>query len=277
MNRTLLLLSVALLGGGLAVFQLYMSEYRAEEAGGEMIEVLTAAVDIELGTPVREAWLTTKEIPQSYVEERHLPSTAARDLIGFPLAQSVRAGEAILRTDLSSLSDARRTLSGAIPPGMRAATLMVTTTSTFGGLLRPGDRVDLVLSTGGRELPSTWRGVFVLENLLVLAVGQEFEIRETDSAEQGVRMGRATNITFQVTIEQGGVLTMARQYGGRMTLLMRNPNDIEVGQVHPDLVAQDIFDPLRRARFLRRVTVAPAPPPVAPTAPAAPGAPAPAP
>lgn len=257
MNRTLLLLSVALLVGGLALFQVYMEEYRSEEAGGEMIEVLTAAVDIQFGVPVREAWLTTKEIPQSYLEERHLPAHAARDLIGFPLAQTVRAGEAILRTDLSSLNDARRTLSGSIPAGMRAATLMVTPTSTFGGLLRPGDRVDLVLSTGGRELQARWRGVLVLENLLVLAVGQEFEVRDGQTQEQGARFGRASNVTLQLTIEQGGVLTMARQFGGRTSLLLRNPNDVEVGREHPDLTSADIFDPRRRARFLRRVTVAP--------------------
>lgn len=287
MNRTLLLLSAALLVGGIAVFYVYMEEFRAEEAGGEMVEVLTAAVDIPLGQPVRQDWLTTKDLPQSYVEERHLRSQAARDLIGFPLAQSVRAGEAILRTDLSTLSDARRTLSGSVPQGMRAATLTVTATSTFGGLLRPGDRVDLLLSTGGRELPHTWRGVVVLENLLVLAVGQEFELRDDVSGgadDQQVRFGRASNITLQVTIEQSGILTMARQHSGRMSLVLRNPNDIDVGRDHPDISSPDIFDAARRARFLRRVSVAVPPQPAvapeaapgaAPPAGAAPAAPAP--
>jgi pilus assembly protein CpaB len=251
MNRTLLLASACLLVGGFVVFGLYQQAYVEESAGGPPVEVLVAAIDIQLGQPVRQEWLTTRELPQSYVEERHLPASAARDLVGFPLAQAVHAGEAILRTDLSTLTDARRTLSGSIPAGMRAATVTTTATSTFGGLLRPGDRVDVALSVGGREQQSTWRGVLVLENLLVLAVGQEFEVRESDSQEQQVRMGRATNVTLQVTIQQGQMLTMARQRG-RISLLLRNPNDIEISGEHPDLFAADILEATRRVRFLRR-------------------------
>lgn len=269
MNRTLLILSAALLVGGFFVFWLYMQSFRAEEAGGPMIPVVTAAIDIDLGTPVRAEWLTTKDIPQSYLEERHLPATATRDLIGLPLAQSVRAGEAILSTDLSTLSDARRTLSGTIPAGQRAVTVMVRPTSTFGGLLRPGDRVDVLLTVGNRERPETWRQVVVLENVLCLAVGQEFEVRDqVEPGQRGesreVRFGSATNITLQVTIEEGAMLTIARQQG-TMSLLLRNPNDIRVEGGRQDIVASDVLDGTRRQRFLRRtiaVAAPAAPPPV---------------
>jgi pilus assembly protein CpaB len=260
MNRTLLLLSVGLLLGGLFVFRVYQDEFRAQETGGPMVEVLAAGQDIELGQPVRQEWLTTKEIPQSYVEDRHLPPSAGRDLVGLPLAQTVRAGEAILRTDLSTISDARRTLSGSIPPGMRAVTIMARPTSTFGGLLRPGDRVDVTLAVGARDFPETWRQVVVLENVLVLAVGQEIEVREAfdfsiAGTERGesreVRFGRANTITLQVTIEQAAVLTLARQRG-ILSLLLRNPNDITVAAQRRELGAADIFDPTRRAQYLRR-------------------------
>lgn len=272
MNRTLLLASVALLVAGFLSFWMYQQQYRVEHGGGPTIEVVSALIDIPLGQPVRAEWLTTEEIPQSYLEERHIPATSMRDLVGLPLAQSVLAGETILRTDLSSLSDSRRTLSGTIPSGQRAVTIMARPTSTFGGLLRPGDRVDVLLTVGSRELPDTWRQVVVLENVLVLAVGQEFEVREAmdgsgrDARE--VRFGRATNITLQVSIEQGALLTIARQRGG-LTLLLRNPNDVRSGGEHPDIVAADVLDAQRRARFLRRTAAV-----AAPSAPAAPaGAP----
>lgn len=277
MNRTLLILSAALLIAGFLVFWMYQQQFRAEEAGGPTHEVVAALIDIELGQPVRAEWLTTKEIPRSYLEERHIPASGMRDLIGLPLAQAVRAGEAVLRTDLSSLSDARRTLSGTIPPGQRAVTIMARPTSTFGGLLRPGDRVDVLLSVGNRELPDTWRQVVVLENILVLAVGQEFEVRDaveapTTGGSRGdtreVRFGRATNITLQVSVEQGALLTIARQRGG-LSLLLRNPNDIQVGRAHPDIFAADVLEAPRRARFLRR-TVALSRPAVALPAPDAP-------
>jgi pilus assembly protein CpaB len=269
MNRTLLILSGALLVGGFFSFWLYQQQFRADETGGAMVPVVAAAIDIDLGVPVRAEWLTTKEIPQSYIEDRHLRGSAMRDLVGLPLAQSVHAGEAILRTDLSTLSDSRRTLSGTVPQGQRATTIMVRPTSTFGGLLRPGDRVDVLLTVGSRELPDTWRQVVILENILVLALGQEFEVREAVGSVTGrgdsqeVRFGRATNITLQVTVEQGGIITIARQRGS-MSLLLRNPNDIRVDTQHPDILAADILDPARRARFLRRTVAVAAP--VAPPA-----------
>jgi pilus assembly protein CpaB len=274
MNRTLLMLSVALLVGGMLVFTFYQQQFRAENGGGPTVDVIAAAMDIELGQPVRAEWLTTKAIPQSYLEERHMPVTAMRDLIGLPLAQRVRAGEAVLRTDLSALSDAQRTLSGAIPSGQRAVTVMARPTSTFGGLLRPGDRVDVLLSVGRRDQPDTLRQVVVLQNILLLAIGQEFEVRE--AGEPGgeareVRYGRATNITLQVTVQQGATLTLARQRG-QISLLLRNPNDIEASSQRSELVASDVTDPTRRGRFLRR-TVAVARP-VVPVGPEAGGAPA---
>src|SRR5690606_30187528 len=93
MNRTLLLASVALLVAGFLSFWMYQQQYRVEHGGGPTIEVVSALIDIPLGQPVRAEWLTTEEIPQSYLEERHIPATSMRDLVGLPLAQSVLAGE----------------------------------------------------------------------------------------------------------------------------------------------------------------------------------------
>ena len=272
MNRTLLLASMGLLVGGLLSFQMYRREFHIQRGGGELREVVSAAVDIPLGQPVRREWLTTESIPSTYVEERHLSEEEGRDLVGLPLAQSVRAGETILRTDLSTRSDARRTLSGSIPSGMRALTIMARSESTFGGLLRPGDRVDVLLSVRNRETDA-WQSVVVVENLLVLAVGQEYEVRNASqeaqatrggrdpSQRQSVAFGRASNITVQVTIEQGALVTIARQQG-TLGLILRNPNDLEVSPSRPDVFEQDALDVARRQRFLHRaVTVAPMPAP----------------
>ena len=270
MNRTMLMLSAALFVGGLVVFGLYTDAYTQAATGGVMVEVLAAGQDIDLGEPVRAEWLTTKALPQGLVEDRHLFASAARDLIGLPLAQSVHAGEAILRTDLSPLSDSRRTLSGNIPAGQRAVTVITTSTSTFGGLLRPGDRVDVLLTAGDVMIPASWRAVFVLENVLVLAVGQNVQDHSSDEQRE-VRLIIATNVTLQLTLDQSAMIAQARLIPrAHLHLFLRNPNDIEVSPTgRPDLVAQDVLDPARRVRFLRRVAVARTapPPPLVPLAP----------
>jgi len=123
MNRNMLAAAGALIFGGLFLFfYVYTTAYTETETGGAPVEVLVALEDIPLGEPVRAEWVTTRELPQTYVEDRHLMAATLRELIGLPLAQSVHAGECILRTDLSPLSDARRTLSGSIPSGLRAMT-----------------------------------------------------------------------------------------------------------------------------------------------------------
>src|SRR5262245_56650412 len=144
MNRTFLIVAGALFFGGLFVTNMYQLEFTLHDTGGRPIEVLVAAIDIPLGQPVRDEWITNRMIPESYVEDRHLRFETRREILGFPLAQEVHAGECVLRTDLSPLSDNQRTLSASVPPGERAYTLPTTRTSVHGGLLRPGDRVDII-------------------------------------------------------------------------------------------------------------------------------------
>src|SRR6187431_1012038 len=108
MNRTFLIVAAALFFGGLFVVSLYQDEFIRTDTGGAPVEVLVAAIDIPLGQPVRDEWIITRLIPESYVEDRHLTFDVRREILGYPLAQEVHAGECILRTDLSPLSDNQR-------------------------------------------------------------------------------------------------------------------------------------------------------------------------
>ncbi|GAB4197432.1 MAG: hypothetical protein OHK0013_05610 [Sandaracinaceae bacterium] len=251
MKRTPLLASAALLVGGLVVMYLYQEQFRIERSGGPSVEVVIAAQDIAFGEPVRAEWLSTKLLPRDYVEDRHILGNRIRDLIGLPLAQSVRAGEAIMRTDLSPLSDQQRTLSGEIPSGSRAITIMATPTSSFNGLLRPGDHVDVVLTIGDPLRHEGWHNVLLLENVAVLAVGRQIHEEEMDDGRRAFRPGQTTSVTLQVTIEEGALITQAQQ-DGRIQLMLRNGNDLSERGTRHELQMADISDPLRRARFLAR-------------------------
>jgi pilus assembly protein CpaB len=265
MNRTLLILAGALFFGGLFVVHLYREAYIADETGGTPIPVLVAFIDIPIGVPVRDEWLAIREIPEAYVEDRHITVEMRREIVGLPLAQAVNTGEALLRTDLSPLSDARRTLSSAVPPGMRAITLPTTRNSTHVGLLQPGDRVDVLLSVGEFGNPQAGRGVVVLENVLVLAYGLEVH-RERTSSGTTSTVEASTNVTLQVSIDEGALLTQARAPGAWIQLILRNPNDSAVATSRiPDVTWADMLEMERRARFLHvavRSLIPVLPPPV---------------
>lgn len=273
MNRTLLILAGALFFGGFFVVHLYREAFIANETGGTPIPVLVAFIDIPIGVPVRDEWLTTREIPEAYVEDRHLTADMRREIVGLPLAQSVNEGEALLRSDLSQLSDARDTLASAVPPGMRALTLPTTRSSTHVGLLQPGDRVDVLLSVGEFGNPQAGRGVVVLENILVLAYGQEVHRERNESTgETSSSVETSTNVTLQVSVDQGALLTQARQPSTYIQLVLRNPNDTLVSATRvPDIGWDDMMDITRRARFLRvavrsLIPILPPPVPVDPAA-----------
>jgi pilus assembly protein CpaB len=254
MSRTLLILAGALFVGGLFVVYLYREEFIASEIGGAPIPVLVAFIDIPIGVPVRDEWLTERTIPEAYVESRHIPSEMRREIVGLPLAQAVVAGEALLRSDLSPLSSASGNLSAVVPPGMRAITLPTTHTSTHTGLLQPGDRVDVLLTVGEFGNPQAGRNVVVLQNILVLAYGLEVhrEASSDRSAEGSTSVTRSTNVTLQVTIDEAGLLTQARSPNGEIHLIIRNPADTAVSTTRvTDVQWEDLVDVTRRNRFVR--------------------------
>lgn len=250
MNRTLLILAGALVVGGLVVFQLYAEAFVREETGGPRVLVVTAARDIPFGEPIQAEWLTLEELPQNYVEERHLRVSEMRRLIGLPLAQSVRTGEAVLRTDLSILSDQQRTLSADIPAGKRAVSIFAQAESTFGGLVRPGDRVDVLLTVGDHREPNSGRAVVLAQNLLVLSVGRG-TARQWDDDRERPREDPTAQVSLEVDLQDAQRLVLARS-GGQLRLVLRNPNDASRLDPSPDIREQQLSDARRRADWLRR-------------------------
>lgn len=277
MNRTFLILAGALVLGGIAMFYIYVEAYYRDATGGPRVLVLTAAADIPFGEPLRPEWLTVTELPQSYVEERHLRASDLRRLVGVPLAQSVRSGEAILRTDLSSLSAQQRTLSGEIPPGKRAVSIHAQPESSFAGLLRPGDRVDVLLTVGDPRVPNSGRTVVLAQNLLVLSVGRG-TVRTFDDERHRAREEPSMQVSLEVGLEQAQQLTHVRG-NGSLRLLLRNANDISLVTPAPEVHEASLSDPARRADWLRRFALVQrpeVPPPSVAPAPDAPPEPAPA-
>jgi pilus assembly protein CpaB len=114
-----------------------------------------AVQDIPLGTVLTDRMLGVRYMPEAYVEFRHIRARDAARIIGVRMSMEVKANESILWSDLATTTGERRDLSSLVRNGMRAITIRADATSGFGGLLRPGDRVDAFLtvsrSTDGRR------------------------------------------------------------------------------------------------------------------------------
>jgi pilus assembly protein CpaB len=223
MKRAALILAllVGALGGGLLWF--YKQSFEAEVSGGRPIRVLVAAADLDLGDSLSAVRLGTRTLPEAYVEPRHIRAALAESVVGARVRAQVRAGETVLWSDLATSSPESRDLAGVVTPGMRAVAIPASHPITFDGLLRPGDRVDVLVSV---QDPATDRSVTgpLLQNLIVLATGQR--MGQVDGSQDEGSAGAAT-VTVAVWPEQAVILADAAK-DGSFSFALRNPDDIRI-------------------------------------------------
>ena len=114
------------------------------------------------------------------------------------------------------------------PPGKRAVTIMIATLSAVGGLINPGDFVDIIAQLnipvryGENEKENVTSVLF--QNLQVLAVGTNFKPVGNALVYQAQQKSRSLNVTLALTPEEAGLLTFA-QSNGKLNLSLRSPNE----------------------------------------------------
>ncbi|MDB4932527.1 MAG: Flp pilus assembly protein RcpC/CpaB [Myxococcaceae bacterium] len=262
MNTKALIIAIGAAALGLVLLLLYKQRFEAEASGGVPVRVLIAVQDIPLGAALSENMMGYRLIPQAYLEDRFIRYSDVRRIIGVRVSNGLRANQTVMWTDLATASDARRDLSSLVSTGMRAITVRADITNSFGGLLRPGDRVD-VLGTLSRTGGETDRVTIpLLQNVLVLAAGrdtggeaQRQTVNGTGGANNPVEISQ---ITLSVSMEEAQLLTYAADRGGSggrhtgLTLVLRNPEDIAILEGVPETNIEDIFEPTRRANVSRR-------------------------
>ena len=264
MNTKAIMAAVGAAVLGIVMLGLYMQRFEDEASGGEPINVLTALQDIPLGIALTADMVGSRELPASYLEDRHITVADEERVMGVRVVSGIRAGESILWTDLATTTDTSRDLSSLVRNGMRAITIQADQSATFGGLVRPGDRVDVLMtltrpSTGTTiTLDEDRVTIALLQNLLVLAAGQDTGALQRATARAPTQMN---DVTLSTTVEQAQLLAFSQQRG-RLTLLLRHPDDITVIEGLPETTTDDIIEPERREQ---RQVSRPRPPPSTPT------------
>ncbi|MFT3928083.1 MAG: Flp pilus assembly protein CpaB [Myxococcales bacterium] len=215
MSRQAMAATALIATAGALAFHFYLRRFELEMAGGEPRPVLITTSDLTLGQVITRSTLDAKDVPESYVEERHILANDLERVLGARVTSAIPGGGALLWTDLDTMQDGR-TLSGLVRVGMRGYALSERDAS-FDGLLRPGDRVDVVfIEAETREEATT-----LLTNVLVLTVG-------ADLGDEGHGAAReAGRVTLSVTPEQAALLAL-REGVGRIRLTLRNPQDAVV-------------------------------------------------
>jgi len=176
------------------------------------VEVVVASVPIASGETFSERNLAKKNVPAAGIGQRNVPASEFGLLLGSRAKIPVAPGEPVLWTDIEEPYETE-TFSRAIGIGRRALTLRVDSTSSFAGLLHPGDRVDLLCEREGKHAP-TW-----VRSVPVAAVDRHHDPlgKPSDNAEAGT-------VTLVVTPEEGVRISSAAG-SGRLHWFLRNPED----------------------------------------------------
>ena len=179
--------------------------------------------------------LGVRDLPQAYLDQRNIRASDAEKVLNAAVSTGVKANESLLWTDFSTMQAAGRSLSVLVQEGMRALTVGAGS-GALSGLIRPGDRVDVLYTAGGRLNGEGAESTATLvQNLLVLAVGAD--IGGDDSL--GIERDGDNQVTLSVTADQAQLLTQAAHQGS-LNLALRNPNDIVLLQGLPKTQASDV-------------------------------------
>ncbi len=235
-NRGILVLALVLgLLSAVLVF-VYLGQSGGDEESvapsGETKSVVVASQDISAGTRITEDMIRVKNVSSDAIVPQALTTT---DLVVGSVARfPITTDEQILGSRLASGGIAvpegsKVPITYIVPEGMRAVAVNTTQVINAGGLVLPGDRVDVILvaevkTDAPPPLDSSHISQTILQNLEVLAIEQTVEeiVPETtgDGTEDGQVSDRvaldkpdaqpdALTVTLAVTSEQAEVLAMA--------------------------------------------------------------------
>lgn len=249
MNRAAIVASLCAGAFGFLLLVVYMRQFHREAAGGAPVELLAMRRDVAAGEPISDQALVVRTLPENYLEDRQVLASDLPRVLGVRASISLTANQTLLWTDLATTSRDMRSFSARIPRGMRAMSIATVRRYAFGGLMEPGDRVDVLLTKekpGPQPVAVT---VPLLQNLLVLAVGSRFDGTDTESS-----FARSSSITVLVTLEQASLLAHA-QRDGMLSFALRNANDLSVNESLSETDDSDVLEHEKLARRQHRVRI----------------------
>lgn len=249
MNRTAITASVVTAALGFVILTIYIRQFQREATGGAPIELIALRQDVAAGLPLTEQMLVVRTLPESYVEDRQVLASELPRVLGVRSSIPLQANQTLLWTDLAASPQDRSSLSSRIPRGMRAMSIPAEGRGAFGELMRPGDRADVLLTKAKSDADATVVTVPLLQNVLVLAVGNSFNPRTEQAPERG-----SDSVTLLLTIDQASLLAQARR-DGALSLILRNEDDLEINQALAETDDSDVLEQEKRARRQRRLRI----------------------
>ena len=250
--KVMILLAIACGGGAIWAGSRWLDntsaarlrELEASRPSVTLGTLVVAAEPLRFGAPlsrrsVREIpWADSELPPGAFATADDLFKDGDRTVL-YPLEQ----GEPLFASKLTGPGE-RAALSRLISDGNRAVTLRVNDVAGVGGLVLPGDRVDVVLTTS--DIAEV-----ILQDVRILSIDQMADEKSTEAAV-------AHTVTVEASPEAAQKLVLAQNVGS-LSLVLRKAGEVRAAAFRPIGVAD-----LTTARKTEnaKAEVPPNPPPV---------------
>jgi len=215
--------------GGIAVFVLIFVYLSAQEKKIDSHFKMTSGVRaknfIRQGRLITEDLVEEVLIPEAYLQPKAVRSLSElKDSSGrwiFKAGAGLLKGEQITRSRLSR--DSRfQGMAWAIPAGWTAMSLKLDLEKAVGGLIRPGDWVNLFCALDSRPGKSSPVSILLLEDIQVLAIENQILGAVDEPEEKNVFKGfenGAITVTLLLTPKQAAAALLGLEKGSMwMTL-----------------------------------------------------------
>ena len=229
-------------------------EWERIEAGAKQVFVVAAARDIPLGTRITQADLGKLSVLRAHIPDRVVMPDDANLLLGKKTLYAVKQNRPVFWSDIEGGARPGEGLAGIVKPGMRAVSLSVSGAAAVSGMVRPNDRIDVL---GTFSFPSdTVAGemetvtLTALQDVTVLATGNT--LAKEMRGRQRTRSGSYSTVTLEATPREAEVLVFAQQMKGRLTLTLRNPNDVHFEQDLPEVNFRLLEESLPELNLIRQ-------------------------
>lgn len=211
------LLGMAVAGGSVYAARQYISlesEALRAESESQIVRVLAAAREIPYSVAIESHMVTSIPWPRDAVPPGAFTNfdelVAARREDARRAKQVMAQGEIILASKVSDFGE-KVTIVQKIKDGHRAVAINVNATTSAGGFVTPGDKVDILMTQGNGDNLASYT---ILQSILIIGVDQN--ANEQSDAPQVAR-----TVTVEVTPEQSQKLALA-QRAGQLSLSLRS-------------------------------------------------------
>lgn len=188
----------------------------AEKKQAETVPVVVAAADIQWGTKIEKEMLKTAEYLKSSVPNGYFSDI--KEVEGRVLISPLKTKDPVTASRLASTDIKSGGVSAVLEKGRRAVAVKGDKVLGLSGLVKPGNRVDVLVTMknpeNGEDITKQ-----VLENISVLATGTVIEDKNGEPSPVDV-------YTLEVSPEQAEKLALASNKG-RLQFALRNITDSE--------------------------------------------------